>query len=112
MEGPRSVGRPAGRSREGTALLRVFLVLPVIYLVAMIGVPIAYNTAMSLQEVNLGNIADFSRPFVGLENFTGALADPVFRQVLRNSAVFVVVNVVGQAGIGTIAAACFASGFV
>jgi multiple sugar transport system permease protein len=103
--------RPAGRSREGTALLRVFLLLPVTYLVALIGVPIAYNTAMSVQEVNLGNIADFSRPFVALENFTAALADPVFRQVLGNSAVFVVVNVVGQAGIGTIAAACFASGF-
>jgi multiple sugar transport system permease protein len=103
--------QPARRAREGTALLRVFLLLPVAYLVGMIGVPIAYNTAMSLQEVNLGNIADFSRPFVGLDNFTGALADPVFRQVLRNSAIFVVVNVVGQAGIGAIAAACFASGF-
>ena len=83
--------------------MRVFLLLPVIYLVALIGVPIVYNTAMSLQEVNLGNIADFSRPFVGLENFTDALADPVFRQVLGNSAVFVVANVVGQAGIGAIA---------
>ena len=91
--------------------MRVFLLLPVAYLVGMIGVPIAYNTAMSLQEVNLGNIADFSRPFVGWENFTVALTDPVFRQVLRNSAIFVVVNVVGQVGIGTIAAACFASGF-
>src|SRR5262245_33486370 len=115
MEGPRSVGqsagRPAGRSREGTGLLRLFLLLPVTYLLALIGVPIAYNIAMSVQEVNLGNIADFSRPFVGLENFTGALADPVFRQVLGNSAVFVVVNVVGQAAIGTVAAACFASGF-
>src|SRR5262245_58702758 len=111
MDGSRSVGRPARRAREGTALLRVFLLLPVIYLVALIGVPIAYNTAMSVQEVTLGNIADFSRPFVGLENFTAALADPVFRQVLGNSAVFVLVNVIGQAGIGTVAAACFASGF-
>ena len=36
--------------------------------------------------------------------------DPVFRRVLHNSVVFVV-NVVGQVGIGTIAAACFAGGF-
>src|SRR5262249_61267960 len=57
------------------------------------------------------NVAELVRPFVGIENFIAALDDPVFRQVLGNSAVFVVVNVVGQAGLGTIAAACFASGF-
>jgi multiple sugar transport system permease protein len=93
------------------SLLHAFLALPMLYLLGMIGMPIIYNLAMSVQEVTLGNIASFVRPFVGMDNFTDALADPVFRQVFRNSAVFVLVNVIGQVGIGTIAAACFASDF-
>jgi multiple sugar transport system permease protein len=91
--------------------LLAFLALPMLYLIGMIGVPIVYNLVMSVQDVTLGNIAEFHRPFVGLDNFAVALSDPTFRQVLRNSAVFVVTNVVGQVGIGTMAAACFASGF-
>ncbi|MBI3514152.1 MAG: sugar ABC transporter permease [Proteobacteria bacterium] len=97
--------------RRPSWLLRLFLGLPMIYLLAMIGVPIVYNLAMSVQEVTLGNIAAFARPFVGLDNFTDSLADPIFRRVLHNSVVFVLVNVAGQVGIGTIAAACFAGGF-
>jgi multiple sugar transport system permease protein len=97
--------------RRRSALSYVFLALPVGFLIVMVGVPIAYNTVMSLQEVTLGNIADFRRPFVGLDNFVAALDDSVFRQVLRNSAIFVLINVVGQTGIGTVAAACFASRF-
>ena len=71
--------------RRRSRLLRVFLALPMLYLIAMIGVPILYNLAMSVQEVTLGNIADFARPFVGLDNFSDALTDPVFRRVLHNS---------------------------
>lgn len=92
-------------------LLHVFLLVPLTYLVCLIGMPIAYNLLASVQEVNLGNIATFDRPFVGFSNFIDALDDPVFRQVVRNSAVFVFVNVVCQVGIGTLAAASFAGGF-
>jgi multiple sugar transport system permease protein len=92
-------------------LLYAFLALPMLYLLVMIGLPIIYTLIMSLQEVTLGNIADFVRPFIGLDNYREALADDVFRQVLRNSGVFVVVNVIGQVGLGTVAAACFAGGF-
>ena len=66
---------------------------------------------MSLREVNLGNIADFRAAFRWSGEFRHAWTIRSFRQVLGNSAVFVVVNVVGQAGIGAVAAACFASGF-
>ena len=45
--------------RRRSRLLRVFLALPMLYLIAMIGVPILYNLVMSVQEVTLGNIADF-----------------------------------------------------
>ena len=91
--------------------LLVFLSLPLLYLLGMIGVPIIYNLVMSVQEVTLGNIAAFARPFVGLDNFAAALEDDVFRQVARNTAIFVLVNVVGQVAIGTLVASCLAGGF-
>jgi multiple sugar transport system permease protein len=50
-------------------LFYIFLLLPLLYLLALIGVPIVYTLVMSVQEVTLGNIADFVRPFVGLDNF-------------------------------------------
>jgi multiple sugar transport system permease protein len=96
---------------QRSRMLYGFLALPMLYLLAMIGLPIVYTLIMSLQEVTLGNIADVLRPFVGLDNYREALADDVFRQVLRNSAIFVVVNVIGQVGLGTVAASCFAGGF-
>ena len=94
-----------------SALLHAFLLIPVTYVVCLIGLPIAYNVLASVQEVNLGNIGTLNRPFVGLDNFRAALQDPIFLQVVRNSAVFVVVNVVCQVGMGTIAAASFAGNF-
>jgi multiple sugar transport system permease protein len=92
-------------------LLYVFLALPVAYLLALVGFPIAYNVLMSLQDVMLGNIADFVRPFVGLDNYREAAADPAFRKVLVNSLLFVSVNVVGQIGIGLGVALFFAQKF-
>jgi multiple sugar transport system permease protein len=92
-------------------LLHVFLLVPVGYLFALIGFPIAYNLLMSLQEVTLGNIDTLARPFLGLQNYATALADPTFRQVLVNTAVFAVANVIGQVGIGTAVAVCFARNF-
>jgi multiple sugar transport system permease protein len=81
-------------------VLLVFLALPVGYLLAVVGFPILFNLLMSVQEVNLGNIADLSRPFVGLDNYREAVADPAFFKVLTNSLVFVGANVLGQVGIG------------
>jgi multiple sugar transport system permease protein len=92
-------------------LLYLFLGIPVAYLVALVGFPVAYNVLMSLQEVVLGNIADFARPFVGLDNYRQAIADPAFRKVLVNSLLFVSINVIGQIGIGLAVALFFAQKF-
>ena len=97
--------------RRRSFLLHVFLLLPVGYLFGLIGFPIAYNFLMSLQEVTLGNIDTLARPFLGFQNYVIALADPIFRQVLANTAVFAVANVIGQVGIGTLVAVCFARNF-
>jgi multiple sugar transport system permease protein len=96
---------------QRTVLLHVFLLLPVGYLLALIGFPIAYNGLMSLQEVNLGNIDTLDRPFLGLTNYAAALADPTFRKVLGNTAVFALANVIGQVGIGALTAIAFARNF-
>ena len=81
------------------ALPHVFLILPIAYLLAFVGFPIVYNVIMSVQDVNLGNLAEFMRPFVGLDNYREVLADPSFRKVFVNSLVFVIVNVIAQVGI-------------
>jgi multiple sugar transport system permease protein len=92
-------------------LLYLFLAIPVAYLLAFVGFPIVYNVLMSLQEVTLGNIAELVRPFVGLDNYRQAIADPAFRKVLVNSLLFVSVNVIGQIGIGLCVALFFAQKF-
>src|ERR1700722_14907606 len=97
--------------RGNTWLLRIFLFVPTAYLLAVVGFPVVYNLLMSVQEVNLGNIADLWRPFVGLSNYTDAIADPTFRKAAGNTVVFVVANVVGQVGIGLVVAVCFARNF-
>ena len=92
-------------------LLYAFLLLPLIFLLALIGFPIVYNLLMSVQEVNIGNLADLARPFVGLDNYAQVLADPAFRKVALNSHVFVSANMVGQIGLGLAAAMFFARRF-
>jgi len=92
-------------------LLHVFLAAPVFYLLAMVGFPILYNTAMSVQDVTLRNLGQLARPFVGLDNFRELIVDPIFRKVFVNSLVFVSVNVVGQVSLGLLAALFFAETF-
>jgi len=92
-------------------LLFVFLAVPVIYLLLLVAFPLAYNIVMSLQQVTIGNIAQFARPFVGFDNYRAAVGDPEFRKVLVNSLIFVGANVVAQEGIGLAVALFFAQRF-
>jgi multiple sugar transport system permease protein len=92
-------------------LLYAFLLTPVFYLLALIGFPIVYNVTMSFQEVTLGNLSSFARPFVGFDNFRDVIADSIFRKVFVNSLVFVAVNVVGQIALGLLVALFFFQGF-
>ena len=98
-------------TRSRSPLLYVFLWVPVGYLLAFVGFPIVFNLLASVQEVVIGNIADFWRPFVGFDNYLEVLADPAFRKVLVNSLIFVSVNVVAQVGIGLAVALFFAQRF-
>ena len=92
-------------------LLFVFLAIPILYLLALVAFPVAYNILMSLQDVTLGNITSFARPFVGLDNYREVLGDPDFRKVLLNSLLFVAANVIAQLGIGLAVALFFSQRF-
>jgi multiple sugar transport system permease protein len=92
-------------------LLYAFLLVPVVYLVTLIGFPVFYNVLMSLQEVSLSNIRQLIRPFAGFDNYAAILADPSFRKVFLNSVIFVSVNVVAQVGIGLGVALFFSQNF-
>lgn len=104
-------GGVAIRRGRRPVLLYIFLIVPVAYLLALIGFPVAYNILMSLQDVNLGNINQLSRPFAGLDNYRQVIGDPAFQKVFVNSLLFVVVNVVAQVGIGLGAALFFSQRF-
>ena len=92
-------------------LLYAFLAIPVLYLLAFVAFPVGYNILMSLQDVTLGNITAFSRPWLGFDNYREVVADPDFRKVLVNSLLFVAGNVVAQLGIGLAVALFFSQRF-
>ena len=92
-------------------MLYAFLAVPVIYLFAFVAFPVAYNILMSLQEVTLGNITTWLRPWVGLDNYREVIADPSFRAVALNSLIFVGANVAAQLGLGLAVALFFSRRF-
>src|SRR6185369_12450439 len=85
--------------------------VPVIYLFAFVAFPVAYNIVMSLQDVTLGNLTTWLRPWVGLDNYREVIADPAFRAVAANSLIFVGANVVAQLGLGLAVALFFSRRF-
>ena len=94
-----TVGTPAvdlARERPGRYLLDragvlgPLLLLPtVVYIVALVGVPLVLALLYSLSDVTVG---DQSLDFVGLRNFQDAVNNATFRQALRNTFLFTVVS--------------------
>ena len=92
-------------------MLYAFLAVPVTYLFAFVAFPVAYNIVMSLQDVTLGNLTTWWRPWVGLDNYGEVIADPSFRAVAVNSLIFVGANVLAQLGLGLAVALFFSRRF-
>ncbi len=74
--------------REG-ALAKLLIAPAIVYIAAMIGIPFVLAILYSLSDATTG---DPSLNIVGLLNFRAALADPVFRQSMRNTFVFTLVS--------------------
>jgi len=77
------VSAQARRTRLGVAMFAP----AVVYIAAVIGVPLAMAFLYSVGDVKVGSV---SYHFVGLENFRSVLQSPTFRRALLNSFVFTV----------------------
>ncbi len=74
--------------REG--VLGPLLLLPaVVYIIALVGVPLVLAVLYSFSDVTVG---DQSIDFVGLKNFQAATSSPTFRTALQNTVVFTIVS--------------------
>jgi multiple sugar transport system permease protein len=72
----------------------LFVAPYVVFLVAIFAYPLGFAVYMSFHDYFFaapGAIVE--RPFVGLDNFTTALADPVFRRAMLNVVIFIAINV-------------------
>jgi multiple sugar transport system permease protein len=75
------------------------LTLPTLLVVfIVIGVPLGYSLMLSLNQTNVLTHRWF---FVGLANYTGALADPAFRSAFTRTAIFAISTVFGGLVVGT-----------
>ncbi|GAB4362766.1 MAG: sugar ABC transporter permease [Deltaproteobacteria bacterium] len=72
-----------------TWLGRLMIAPAVLYIAALIGVPLLLAILYSVSDVSTG---DPSLDWAGLRNFSAALADPVFRTAVRNTCVFTFVS--------------------
>jgi multiple sugar transport system permease protein len=79
-------GAARGALRDRPAALAAVLIAPaVLYIAAMIGVPLVVTVLLSVSDATTG---DPAHHYAGLVNFRHALADPVFRLALKNTFVF------------------------
>lgn len=104
--GPGMRRRSLDRVLDSVGIWPVMVAATALYLLVFVGYPVVYNVVMSLQEVTVSNLRSFDRPWVGFANYERIFSDPLFPVVLRNTAIFVVLNVALQC-IGGLAVALF-----
>jgi multiple sugar transport system permease protein len=81
-------GRTKLADREGV-LAPLFLLPAVIYIIALVGIPLLLALAFAFSDVTVG---DPSFDWVGFRNFDAIFDDPVFWRALRNTVVFTVIS--------------------
>ena len=74
--------------REGF-LAPLFLLPAVVYIIALVAIPLLLAIAFAFSDVTVG---DPSFDWVGFANFEGIFDDPVFWRSLRNTVVFTVIS--------------------
>ena len=88
VEGTKEGARAGIRDQADT--LAKFMIAPaILYVVALIGIPFIVAVLYSLSDATTGE-PNFR--FVGLRNFGAALADPVFRQSVKNTFLFALIS--------------------
>lgn len=74
--------------------------MSLIYLAALVGLPFMFNILLSFQDVNMMNLAQLDRPFVGLRNYQEILGNPYFGMIVWNTIVFLALSTAFQILIG------------
>ena len=77
-----------------------FVAPAAIFLVLLIAYPMAFNIRISFQDLKAVNLLRGDAPWVGLTNYRTVLADPVFRQAVRNTLTFTLGSIFFQLTIG------------
>lgn len=87
---PAPEARPRRRRIRPATWLGVALFSPaLVYILALVGLPLALAFLYSVGDVTVGSVGYH---FVGLENFRSVLQSPAFRRAIVNSFVFTVVS--------------------
>jgi multiple sugar transport system permease protein len=81
-------GRTTLSDREGF-LAPIFLLPAVVYIIALVAIPLLLAIAFAFSDVTVG---DPSFEWVGFRNFDAIFDDPVFWRALRNTLVFTVIS--------------------
>jgi multiple sugar transport system permease protein len=81
-------GRAKLADREGV-LAPLFLLPAVVYIIALVGIPLVLALAFAFSDVTVG---DPSFDWVGFRNFDAIFDDPVFWRSLGNTVVFTVIS--------------------
>jgi multiple sugar transport system permease protein len=95
-----AIATPATRPRLARRLLGrhplgfLFVAPYVVFLLAIFAYPLGFAVYISFHDYFFaapGAIVD--RPFIGLDNYTNALTDPVFHRAMLNVVIFLIINV-------------------
>ena len=80
--------RPARRRLRGATLLGIAFFSPaLVYIVALVGLPLVLAFAYSVGDVTVGSVGYH---YVGLENFRSVMENPTFRRALLDSLLFTI----------------------
>ncbi|GAB3975606.1 sugar ABC transporter permease [Actinoallomurus acanthiterrae] len=101
----------APRPRSGQWAAWGFLAPVVVYLLVFYAYPLYRNVDLSLRDYTVRSFVQGDAPFTGLANYAKVLRDATFRPALWHTAVFTLVSLAFQFGIGLALAVFFHKNF-
>lgn len=97
--------------RDGRGFDLLLVGAAMIFLLALAGLPLAYNVLMSFQQVDMFTLGSLVRPFAGFTNYVAVVQQPEFWLVTKNTLIFVFGSMAGQFILGFALALFFAQNF-
>lgn len=89
-----------GSLKDGLGFDLILIGLPITFLLALAGLPLAYNVLISFQDVDIFSLGTTFRPFVGLSNYEAVVNLPEYWVIVRNTVIYVTATMGGQFVIG------------